>query len=434
MNAIHRTARTICSAGLLVLAAALTPTPRPAGAAPWQDALYDRYAIDATAFVETRAGWRVDRVEHEKDMSIGEIRLQADLSRDFGWGILKLKGEAVGDQVLEEARAELREFNLLFSPLDNVDVKIGRQILTWGTGDLLFINDNFPKDWKSFFIGRDDEYLKAPSDAVMVSVFLPAANLDLVYAPIFTGSRYIDGERLSYWNPLLGRTAGRDFIFVDDERNRLGDDADYALRLYRTFGDTEAALYGYHGFWSTPEGMDMTSMRLVYPRLTVVGGSLRRPLAGGIGNLEVGYYDSRQDEAGDDPLVRNSEIRFLAGFEHELGPDFTGGVQYYLEWMQDYDAYERSLPAGTPKKDEYRHLFTLRLTKLLWNQNLTLSLFVYYSPSDQDSYWRPKAKYKLTDQWTVEAGANLFFGSDDFTFWGQFQDNSNAYGAVRYAF
>ncbi len=432
MNMSLQTARTAC--GGLLLAAAVVLSPSLAGAAPWQDALYDRYNIDATAFIEARAGWRLHEDANEKDMSIGEVRLQADLSRDFGWGIFKFKGEAVGDQVLEEGRAELRELNLLFSPSDNVDVKIGRQILTWGTGDLLFINDNFPKDWKSFFIGRDDEYLKAPSDAVMVSVFLPAVNVDLVYAPVFANSRYIEGERLSYWNPLLGRTAGRDFIFADDERNRMGEDADYALRAYRTFGDTEAALYVYHGFWSTPEGLDAATGRLVYPRLTVVGASLRRPVAGGIGNIEAGYYDSRQDQAGDDPLIRNSEARFLIGFEHELGPDFTGGVQYYLEWMQDYADYERTLPPGSAKKDEYRSLFTLRLTKLLWNQNLTLSLFVYYSPTDQDSYWRPKATYKLTDQWTVEAGANLFFGSHDFTFWGQFEDNSNAYAAVRYAF
>ncbi len=421
--------RALVPACLLMLAAV-----PPAAAAPWQDALYDRFGIDATAFIETRAGFRIDQVENEKDMSIGEVRLQGDLSRDFGWGILKVKGELIGDQVLEEVRGELRELNLLFSPLDTVDVKVGRQILTWGTGDLLFINDNFPKDWESFFIGRDDEYLKAPSDAIKVSVFLPAVNVDFVYTPVFAGSRYIDGERLSYWNPLLGRIAGRDSIFDDDERNRIGDDADYSVRLYRTFGDTEAALYGYHGFWSTPEGLDMTTMRLIYPKLTVVGASVRRPVAGGIGNLEIGYYDSRDDEAGDDPLVRNSELRVLAGFEHELGPDFTGSVQYYLEWMQDYDAYERTLAPGSPKKDEYRHLLTLRLTKLLLNQNLTLSLFVYYSPSDRDSYWRPKANYKLTDHWTVEAGANLFFGSNDYTFWGQFQDNSNAYASIRYAF
>ncbi len=65
----------------------------------------------------------------------------------------------------------------------NRSITLGRQILTWGTGDLVFINDLFPKDWVSFFIGRDVEYLKAPSDALKVSAFSSWANLDLVYTP-----------------------------------------------------------------------------------------------------------------------------------------------------------------------------------------------------------------------------------------------------------
>ena len=45
------------------------------------------------------------------------------------------------------------------------DIKVGKQVLTWGTGDYLFLNDLFPKDYQSFFAGREDEYLKAPSNA-----------------------------------------------------------------------------------------------------------------------------------------------------------------------------------------------------------------------------------------------------------------------------
>ena len=91
---------------------------------------------------------------------------------------------------------DLREANIEFSPADFMDVKLGRQILTWGTGDLLFINDMFSKDWNSFFIGRDEEYLKAPSDAIKSSFFSSAINVDLVITPHFDADRYIDGERV----------------------------------------------------------------------------------------------------------------------------------------------------------------------------------------------------------------------------------------------
>ena len=100
----------------------------------------------------------------------------------------------------------------------------------------------------------------------------------------------------------------------------------------------------------------------------------------------------------------------------------------------DYDEYETFLPAGMKKDDEYRSLLTLRITKLLKNQTLRLSAFAYYSPTDNDSYLRAKAHYKVTDQWAVEAGGNIFLGADDHTFFGQFEDNTNIFAGLRRSF
>ena len=398
----------------------------------FKDKLYDDYGIDLLGFVEARQGWRLQDDPNEDDMSISEARLQLEASKDLEWGYLNFKGDLVGDLVEEEVRAELRSLNLLFSPLDNMDVRAGRQVLTWGTGDLLFINDLFAKDWVSFFVGRDDEYLKAPSDALRTSMFFDAFNVDLAYIPIANTSEYIDGSRLSYYNPMLGEVVGEDNIAGDDDINSFPNDGEVALRLYRALGSTEVALYGFYGFWKTPEGFRMDTGELYYPRLSAYGASVRSPMLGGIASLEAGYYDSKEDDDGDDPTVRNSEVRFLSGFERELARDFTGGFQYYLEWMQDYDEYEST--ATGPKKDEFRHVFTLRLTKLLMNQTLKLSFFAYYSPSDKDTYIRPKIHYKLTDAWALETGANIFVGEDDHTFFGQFEDNTNAYASVRRSF
>ena len=396
------------------------------------DWFYDRYETEFYGFVEVRQGRRLQDDPDEKDESISESRLQLDLSKEFTWGSGKIKGDLVGDRVLEEVRGELRELNITFSPFEFTDVKAGRQIQTWGTGDLLFINDLFPKDWESFFIGRDDEYLKAPSDSIRVSLFSDLMNVDISYSPVFNGSTYIDGSRLSYWNGM--RIAGQDDIFKDHERNRFFRDDEISLRLSKTVGSLELALYGYEGFWQTPEGVDRSTGKGIYPRLRSAGGSLRTSILGGIGYLETGYYDSHQDADGDDPLIRNSEVRFLGGYERELARNFTGGLQYYLEWMLDYSEYESSLPQGAVQKDEERHVLTLRLTRLMMNQNLKISLFVYYSPSDEDAYFRPKLHYKVSDRWAVEAGGNIFTGKYEHTFFAQFEDNTNAYAGARYSF
>jgi len=109
-------------------------------------------------------------------------------------------------------------------------------------------------------------------------------------------------------------------------------------------------------------------------------------------------------------------------------------LQYYLERLSDYSEYKASLPLGSKVRDHNRHLFTARLTKMTHNQNMTWSLFAYASPSDHDFYLRPHVSYKVDDSWSVEAGGNVFGGKDNHTFFGQFSDNTNLYGAARFSF
>jgi len=401
---------------------------------PLIDRLYDTYGIELAGFGETRWGARLVDDAHEKDFSIGEARLQLELNRDFDWFLLKFKGDLLADAVMDEVDADIRDLSLLFSPTDNMDVQLGRMVSTWGTGDLIFINDLFPKDWQSFFIGRNDEYLKQASNSIKTGIFIGDYALDLVYTPLFQGSEYVSGERLSYYNPMAGEIVGRNMVMDDSKPDRWFSDGEIAGRLSRQFGGVEVALYGYSGFWQEPEGFDGENGRAVYPRLNVWGASIRSPLLGGIGNIETGYYDSIHDDNGHNPDIRPAEYRFLAGFERELARELTGGFQYYLEKINNFDNYEQSIPPDVHGRDKYRHLLTARFTQLLMEQNLILSLFIYYSPSDNDGYVRPKFSYKLNDNWLLDGGFNLFMGKHDYTFWGRFQDNTNAYAGLRWSF
>jgi len=417
--------------------AAEAEEPRSAG--PSLKEIIEKLPFGLHGFVETRAGTRVRSNRYiSETASMGEARLQIEANKTFEIGEyrpeMRVKADFYYDAIEKRARADLREANIAFSPLEALDLKLGRQTLTWGTGDLLFINDLFPKDWESFLIGRDDEYLKAPSDAAKLSFFTDAVNVDLAYTPRFRSDKYVDGSRLSYWSDALGNLAGENAVVRDCEPRRCLRDDELALRLYRNLAGYEVALYGYRGFWRTPAGMDPATGRATFPRLAVCGASVRGPVGKGIGNLEAGCYHSLDDRSGSDPLIRNSEFRFLAGYEQEVGRDFTAGVQYYVECMRDYRAYRRTLPPGVRARDQVRQLVTLRLTKLLMNQNLRLSLFLFCSPTDGDAYLRPKAHYKVDDHWSVEAGANLFFGARDHTFFGQFEENSNLYAALRFSF
>lgn len=399
--------------------------------------LIDRLPPWLHGYWETRVGVRVqDDPAQSKDLILGETRMQLELEHSWDDATLEFTGDTYGDAVLEEGEFDLRQLRLTWRPVDSIDIRLGRQILTWGTGDLLFINDMFPKDWQSFFIGRDTEYLKAPSDAVKVGWYNTFLNVELVYTPQFAPDRFITGERISYWDPLFSRFAGSDSQVKYNAPSDWFEDDEFALRLYRSLGSVEIALYGYSGYWKSPGGQHFPPLQASFPKLNVYGASVRGNVFKGIGNIEMGYYDSRQDRSGSSPFINNSEFRLLVGYEQELAKELTGSIQYYLEHMMDYDAYRSAIFTrilGEPR-DENRHVVTVRLTKLLMNQNLKLSLFAYYSPSDSDAYLRPNVSYKVNDHWTVEAGGNVFSGAWDQTFFGQFENNSNIYAGARYSF
>jgi hypothetical protein len=398
-----------------------------------EGSFFSELPVEMHGFYEMRGGYRLQNDKYEKDMSIMESRFQLDLYSYLDWGDLRVKGDVFGDLVTEQGHFDLREANIFTRPTDFMDLKLGRQILTWGTGDLVFINDLFPKDWQSFLIGRDTEYLKAPSDAAKVSLFSDLANLDIVYTPRFDPDRFINGERISYWNQNLMRLAGRDAIVHTNRPDDWFGDPEIAARLYRNIKNYELALYGYHGYWKSPAGQDPTMRQATFPDLNVYGASARGTVGKGIGNLEIGYYESADDRSGKNPLINNSEMRYLVGYTQEIAKDFTLGVQYYIEQMLDFTAYKRSFMAG-PARDRDRHLTTVRLTKLLMNQNLRCSLFAYYSPTDKDVYMRPNVHYKVNDNLAVEVGSNIFFGDYPNTFFGQFQNNTNVYAGMRYSF
>ncbi len=392
-----------------------------------------------SGFWEARGGTRVVNDAHERGTSIAETRLQLELDKNFQSVSFNLTTDLIYDQVADNHKInlnagrgwiDLRSANLTFSPIDFMDIKAGRHILTWGTGDLLFINDLFPKDWNAFFIGRNEEYLKAPSDAVKASFFSDWGNLDIIYTPEFDSDRFIDGRRISFFATNMGGIAGRHAIV----RTNKPKDSELALRLYRNLGVYEVAAYFYNGHWKSPGGFNPTNGLALFPKLRVIGSSIRGPVGKGIGNIELGYYDSHDDSKGSNPFVNNSEFRVLVGYEQEIAKNLTLGTQYYLEHMLDHKGYLHTLPVGLPARDENRHLLTARLTLLTHSQNVTWSVFSYYSPSDADFYLRPKVNFRVNDHWMTEVGGNIFSGKNDHTFFGQFRDNSNIYLAIRYGF
>ena len=406
-----------------------TSTEAQAAISPWT----------IQGFIESRYGRRTQHPIDQKKDSIAEARWQIQAERADDWGSLNLTLDLLFDSVEENhdldidkglGWLDLREAYVFFRLGDHWDIKAGRQVLTWGTGDLVFINDLFPKDWNAFLIGRHENYLKAPSDAVKIAWFGDGINLDLVVSPKVDTDRFIDGRRISYFSMSQTDVVGQRSIVTTEQPDRLG----LAFRLYGILGQYEVSGYGYRGTWKSPAGFNPVSNRATFPDLSVLGASIRGPLAKGVGYTELGYYYSEDNKDGRNPLIRNSEWRALVGYEQDFGHELTANVQYYLEAMDNYDEYSSQLAVGQSTRDQYRHVVTTRLTQLMFDQRLVLSAFNFWSPSDEDGYLRVNGSYALSDQWRMEIGVNQLYGNHDSTFFGQLESNNNVYLAVRYSY
>jgi len=411
----------------------------------WGD---DSWGNDSTAddnarvwhgFIEGGLGNRVgydpalnDRFSPMDDATLSDLRVRLETSGFVGNDRYALKADLYADGVEEGLRSDLREASYTLSPSERTDLKLGQQVLTWGTGDLLFLNDLFPKDWQSFFSGRDTEYLKAPVLAAKGSYYGDAASIDLVWMPDYTSDRYINGNRFSWFSTQAGQNvaAPEGRIDAEEPANSFAN-SEFSVRIAGSIESTEWALYGYHGFQKQPNGLDDAG-NPIFSRLNVLGASVRGNVGSGLANAEVAWYMA-EDSDGSDPYLPNSQFRFLLGYERELLPRLTLSLQYYLEQTLDYQALEAA-STSVYNPEEYRYLYTTRLNYRMWQDNLVWSLFAFYSPSDEDHYLRPSVSYRYNDNLSVVLGANIFEGAKPNTFFGQFEDASNVYGRIRYAF
>jgi len=347
-----------------------------------------------------------------------------------------VKSDFYHDWVEEDWAFDFREGYLDFMD-DKFGFRIGRQIYTWGVGDLLFINDTFPKDWEAFFEGRPLEYLKIGTDSLKLDVYSDIVSAEVVFMPNFLPDDLPSVGRFHFFDPYPN-IPNRELEKPDSAFEKFGN-MEYALRLYRYIGDFDVSAYVYNGFFRSP-GMKAdnfnspSAISNFYPELAVYGLSLQRSALGGVVSAEYGYYDSLDDRSGKDPGINNSQSRFLVGYQKAFPEDFTVGIQYYGELMYQYSQYEDNLPSAFAKTKQLHQYVTLRLTKLLKYQTLKLSLFTFYSPDEEDFLVIPEISYNFTDNLLGVIGMNIFTGAKDDTTFGQHKKDTNIYVTARYSF
>ncbi|MFK8012663.1 MAG: hypothetical protein AB8B80_11515 [Marinicellaceae bacterium] len=382
-------------------------------------------------FIDTRWGNRIQNSDDfQNQKSLFETRLQGSLRFNLQNFKFNIKADLVHDDIIEGTSIDVREAYLELPSNDIVQTRIGRQSILWGLGDLMVVNDLFPKDYLGLYYGRDAEaeYVVNTSDAIRSSFFIKDSTLDIVLSE-FKPSDVPTGVRFSYFNPFSQEIVGEDQVLNIKDNNK----AALMSRWNTSIFDNEVAFYYNKTFWQTPEGFNPNTQEFFYPKLETIGASIRNEIGKGILSLDAAYYFSKDDSSGDKFSVRNSEVRFILAYDFEVKKNLNLGLQWYQEQRQDQNNYMNNLPKGFEAENREYNLMTMRLTQFLMNQKMTLSLFSYYSPTQDDGYLRLNMFHKFDDHWMINIGSNHFSGKANTRF-GQLKDNSNYFAAIRWSF
>lgn len=418
--------------------------------------------LDWSGFLDVEFGGHIgpdSAQEREIVLNQRLLRLQTSLHAQRTSFLLKL--DVVDDSVTGVREAQIREGVIKLTPADWMDLRVGKQVTTWGVGDLVFINDLFPKNWVAMFLGRDPEFWKDPADALRVSVYFGRWTWEVVYHPQFAPDTTPTGCRFSVFDPNTQQAAAypAQCGATNPSPGQNGEyaDGEAATRLKAQAGSYELALYAYTGFFKSPRGLQWADATgtptgntgptpgaedalLVpyHPRLNVYGLSAEGQLGPGIVSLETGYYESKDDPDGTNSLIENSLWKYLAGYRLDWSAHLGTGVQWYRERMEDHDAYlaTRDPAAAVQPRDEARDTYTLRVTVKLMQETLWLSLFHFERPQDKDRLSKLDLSKRLNDNLLVATGVNVFDGEagyEDREF-GMLKNDDNAFARLRFSF
>lgn len=334
-----------------------------------------------------------------------------------------LRAEGLYDRSIETGRVRVREAFIDWAPNGGVNLKFGRQVLTWGVSDYLYVNDIFPKNYDSFFTGGGFDRMKEPVDAARATWTSGGMDVEAVAARA-------KADR----SPNSRRFAATAMREQATEAGNANDRVDVALKVSGHLGGWDLA--GYAATLGSREPrffMDAGGLHFEQPWMRHFGASITGNAAGGLIWLEGALRDASTSRAG---VVSRHSIdetaKFIGGYSREVGTDLTASVQLQLEAMNYRDRYLASLAPGLRPVKRIGTTLHLRVQGRWINQTVGAGAQLFVG-NEGDTHFNPFASWSPADGWTFEGGANLFKGKPD-TRYGAFKDDSNVYVLGRFSF
>ncbi|OWV19356.1 hypothetical protein B7991_08565 [Fibrobacter sp. UWB3] len=363
----------------------------------------DELSLQLNGFVDS---YHALQVEHPHKIMSSRTRLRLEMRANYGEASLfSSVNLAYNSLIKDQSGAFLREAYFDYAG-KYLEVKAGRQIITWGVADGLRITDLIsPMDYTEF-MANDYDDIRVPVNAINLKYPGESFSAELVFVPVPEYFVMPSGEDNPWTMPLPANTS-MDLSGTPEKRlknSEVGgrlrfflENLDFSLTALRTFNKSPVTIASFD-----PETKSAV-IKGIYEPMNVVGGDVSIPVGEIVIRGEVAAY------FGEPIALKNSRdywlrktFNGLLGVDWYAGDNWTFMFQYMHKIIMDYQS--------VLGMEQNTSMLTARISKEVLNNTLKLSVYGMFDVDNVGFYVRPAADYLLNDQITISLGGDWLGG------------------------
>jgi hypothetical protein len=326
---------------------------------------------------------------------------------------------------------------------DDFDLRLGKQIISWGKADAANPTNNLSPTDYSNLLDEDDIGVVAAN----VNYYLNDWNIQFVGVPGFTPTRLPPrGTRFSFLpdEPVSLEVPGLPFpleIPVEDPElpSNTIDNSQFGIRLKTTYRGWDFSASYYDGINDLPSselrfGMGPLPFPVpvavvpVYHRFKAIGGDFATTFGrwGLHGEAAQLIFDGDEEDA---------RIQYVIGFDYTRSNIlFDHDLFIIVEYLGEHVTKEgKAIDTGTALDRIFMSAFATNI-KYEFTEFTRLEVVGVIDFDEGDDYYvQPQLVHEVNDNLEVTAGLDLIGGPRN-TFFGEFKDNDRFYIKLKYTF
>ncbi len=320
--------------------------------------------------------------------------------------------------------------------LDNMDLKIGKQIIVAGGADALYLTDIIsPRNIQDFVLTETPD-MRIGVPAIKGSYYLGDYTIDAIWIAQAIPTSTFSQTSMWFSPPSLLPPSATVTMNPPTTPELLLENSEVFTKV-RYFGSSLSyeivAGFAYSdeshisALTKTSTNPLEVTLDQAFDRYPLLGGSLSTTVGPVVvrGETNVSFNKAFSSvTTTPSPSVDvedHTYIQGLVGLDWKLF-GFDMSSQYMLSYISEYN--EKLVHQGR-YAHEYSHLATYRINKKFFEDRFTFQLFSLIELDPLNALVRPSVSYEIEDAVSVKAEVILFVGEEE-VLYGKYKDNSLA--------